>query len=812
MTAVDLPIVAQLSALKAAVADHPLVLLSAPPGSGKTTVVPLALLDAPWLEGRRILVLEPRRLAARLACAWMAHGCGEVPGGLIGYRTRQDSAVSARTRIEVMTEGILTRRLQSDPDCADVGLIIFDEIHERHLQTDVGLALARDVQASLRPDLRLLLMSATLDTALLRAAFPAAPWIEANGCQHPIEVVYAKKDPLLPLAVQVRQAALVLLTRALGDILVFLPGEREIRDCAHALMSLCADHGLTLVRLHGDMSAAAQDAVLAASGVRRLILATAIAQTSVTLPAVDAVIDSGLMRIARFQRTSGFTTLVTLPATHDVSDQRAGRAGRIRPGYCYRLWTAANHAGRPRVAGPEIETADLSALALDLALWGTTDGRALAWLTPPPPAALDAGFQLLAALKLTDVDRRPTPAGRAAAELGLPVRAAAMVIGAPPTIQPLAVALAVLLADRDAARAVEDGAIDSRLRWLRDHAHAAPWRQVRRLSQRLRIRPWAGSGADDAEVIAGLLLLAYSDRIAVAIAGTRGAFKLVTGHRAQTRRDDPLATAPVLVAVDVEDGQAGAVVRVAAPLPEVLWRQHVATHAVDCAVVTWDEHTYVLATRSEQRLGELTLRCVPGSRPPAAVIVETLQAALRRSGLSAIPWDAAADALIQRLQTLAHWQPDGGWPDLSAAALLTCADRWLPAALEGDKTLTINVARGIFYGLLSAEQRARLDRDAPPALRLRSQRLRPIRYQAGAAPILSAPVQEFFGFREAPRLLDGRQSLTLELLSPAGRPLQVTTDLGQFWQTVYPQLRRQLSARYPRHAWPADPLCPPLRR
>ncbi|MDA8390659.1 MAG: ATP-dependent helicase HrpB [Gammaproteobacteria bacterium] len=807
----DLPVNDCLGALRAALSAHALVLLSAPPGSGKTTAVPPALLDEAWLNGRKILMLEPRRAAARAACEWMARSRGEAPGGTIGYRTRQSQAVSAHTRIEIITEGILTRRVQRDPLLEDVGLVIFDEVHERHLHTDLGLALVCDVQAALRPDLRALLMSATLDQQGLRAHFPNAPCIESEGRQHPVTVLYPERSSRAPLVDQIRAALVCVLPASTGDVLVFVPGAAEIRACQQGLADLARAAGVRLCRLHGDMNPAEQDEVLRVAADRRVIFATAIAQTSLTLPAVDAVIDSGLMRVARHDRTTGFTRLLTLPASQDVTLQRAGRAGRVRPGLCYRLWTASEQAGRPRFAPPEIETVDLGLFALDLAAWGTPTGAGLTWLTPPPEPALAAAFTLLESLGFTHADRSLTPAGRLAAQAGMAPRQAALILHDPPH-PTLALVLAVLLADRDPARDLNEAGIDARLRWLSAHRDAGFRRLLDSVGRRLGVDTrWQGEGIGDADLQARILWAAYRDRLAVAT-GPRGVFKLVTGARVQVRADDPLAQAPALLALVVDDSAQAAFVRLAAPVSAPLLRAWADACATDTVSVTWDERAHRVTARRERRFGEIALQSVPVAVPPPAAVVPILVEAVRRSGMSALPWPDEAEALRARVHSLAHWQPGAGWPDLSSEALAATAETWLPAAFRAVADASVvDVVRGIVYGVLREDQRLRLERDAPRALALRTRRLWPIRYQPEGPAILAAPIQEFYGLSETPRI-PGGVPLVLELLSPGGRPVQTTSDLPRFWQTGYPALRRQLAARYPRHAWPDDPLNPPRSR
>ncbi|HUW97867.1 MAG TPA: ATP-dependent helicase HrpB [Acidiferrobacter sp.] len=812
-----LPITERLADIDAALSQHTLVLLSAQTGSGKTTLVPPALLGASWLRGRKIIMLEPRRLAARFACEWMARSRGEPVGETIGYRTGQETRVSPATRIEIMTEGVLTRRLQRDPELNDVGLIIFDEVHERHLTTDLGLALVQDVQASIRPDMRVLLMSATLERDAFARHFGPVPLIEARGRQYPVDTVHLTKPPTGYLDTQVRAAVLTVLSRTTGDVLVFLPGIGEILRCERALLGDAQAAGFLILRLHGSMSPSDQDEVLMQVEARRVILATAVAQSSVTIPTVDGVVDTGLMRVARFDKGSGFTRLVTLAATQDIADQRAGRAGRVRPGYCLRLWTENDHRGRPRFASPEIEHADLGQLALDLAAWGTPDGTALPWLTPPPGPALAESQRLLITLDLLTRKHELTSAGRMAVDWGLPPRLAAIVIRAEAAQRPLACAVATLLGERDPVRDPDDCGLESRLRWLREHPRSFLGDSLVKLARRCGAAPWRGESEGDDDALAGLLMFAFRDRIAVRVVSEDRIFKLASGQRAGLSVRDPLSRAPVLIALAVEETATGAWIRLAVPVPGPAWARIIAAFGEERLTVRWSERDHTLSARKERYLGEILLQSVPTSAPAVADLRGPLGDAVRRFGLAAVPWTDEARFLRLRIARLGEWQPEEHWPDVTDVALIESADQWLGPALDAlapkASVGALDLAIGLRYGVLSAAQRGAVDRHAPPGLRLRSGRVRALRYQDTGPPILAAPIQEFFGMTQLPSIANGRVVPIAELLSPAGRPLQTTSDISRFWQTVYPELRRSLAARYPRHEWPLDPLAPlPPRR
>ncbi len=807
----DLPVSACLPALTQALAHHPVVLVSAPTGSGKTTAIPGALIADPWLRGRRIILLEPRRLAARWAAERMALTRGESVGQTVGLRTGLVTRVSRMTRIEVMTEGVLTRRIQRDPELADVGLVIFDEVHERHLATDLGLALARDVQRGLRPDLRVLLMSATLGREGVTRHFPAAPLIEATGRVHPVAIAYLAKSRDKPLAAHVRAAVTEVLGRGRGDILVFLPGLGEIVRCEQALARDAATLGFGLARLHGHMSAGEQDALMTPAGHRRVILATAIAQSSLTLPHVDTVIDSGLVRLARFDRASGFTRLVTLPASRDVADQRAGRAGRTGPGFCLRLWTEHDHQGRVREAPPEIEHADLAPLALELAAWGVPDGAGLSWLTPPPAASLAQGQDLLERLGLMTRAQALTAMGRAAVAHGLGPRAGALILGARPEQRALACALAALWEERDPLSTADDCGIERRLAWLADHPRSVWAERAARLAKRLQAAPWQGRG-EDPETLAELLLNAFFDRVAMRVASRPPAFKLASGQRARMSDRDALATGPLVFALSVEEGASDAWIRLAAPLPETVWERALARFGEERLAVSWNEREQTLNARRERVFGALLVHSLPCPVPDDVDGVRAVIEVVRRSGLRALAWSEAARVLRQRLAGLRVWQPECDWPDVSDEALIARVEDWLRPACARGSLAAPDIAAGLREALLSASLRTALERDAPLALRLPSGRARALRYEDQGPPVLSAPVQDFYGLARLPTIAGGRVTPRAELLSPAGRPLQVTSDIGRFWETVYPEIRRSLAARYPRHSWPLDPLTPPPRR
>ncbi|UOG74143.1 ATP-dependent helicase HrpB [Hymenobacter tibetensis] len=857
----DLPITAALPDLLAALAAHERVVLQAPPGAGKTTVVPLALLETAWRAGGRILMLEPRQLAARAAANRLAKLLGEPVGETVGYRVRLESKVSARTRIEVITEGILTRLIQDDPALEGVTAVVFDEFHERSLRADLGLALTLDVQAVLRPELRILVMSATLEAERL-GAWLHAPVVSSAGFLFPIETHYLsprqaavggtrpgeRLATLVPTAV--REA---LRAHAEGDILVFLPGLADLRRVADKLEPALSET-TRLHLLHGELPLEQQDAALrpAPVGQRKIVLSTAIAETSLTIEGVQVVIDGGFARVPRFQARTGFTTLETVPVSTAAADQRRGRAGRLGPGTCYRLWTTAEHDALPAHLPPEILTADLSGLALELALWGATPA-ALRWLdTPPTPAlalandllrrlgAVEASSQQLAgegdkaldstgagtapaSLSVTTAPQKPTPHGRALARLGLAPRLGHLVVrGHELGHGPAAAALAALLSERDVLRSADAHSTppDLRLRF-ETIAHGRPALPgllvqhntlhrvrdaARNLRQRAGIRDTATSTDADA---AGLLTaLAYPDRIAQR--ETTDRVRLSTGQRVLLPaeffgRDDQFLAVAYLEGPPHQLRAA-----LAAPVSRTELEQLFSDQIDTRDEVRWDAPTGRVLARRLKRLGALVLSDTALAQPDPELVAQALLEALRTAGIARLPWTEGAVALRQRLAFL-HYHFAATWPDVSDEALLAQLEDWLEPHLVGLKSLN-EVSRLDWQELLLQQlpdgwaQRQELDRLAPSHLAVPSGSRVPLDYSDPTAPVLAVKLQEVFGLLDTPYVAGGRVPLTLHLLSPGGRPAQVTRDLRSFWQTGYFEVRKDLRGRYPKHPWPDDPL------
>jgi len=798
----DLPVAEILPALLASLAARPTAVLIAPPGAGKTTLVPLALLGTAWRGDGRIVMLEPRRLAARAAATRMAFLLGEPVGQTVGYRTRLDSAVSAATRIEVVTEGLLVRRLQADPGLDGVAAVIFDEIHERALDADLALAFCLDLKSALRPELRLLAMSATADGARLGPALDAAV-IESAGRAHPVEVRHAARDIMdardLPEALA--RAVRAALAAHDGDILAFLPGMGEIRR-AQAALDGC---GALVLPLHGDLPVADQDAALRPAAGRRVVLATSIAETSLTVPGVRIVIDGGWRRAPRLDPATGLTRLATLRISRAAAAQRAGRAGREGPGVAIRLWTEALHRGLPAFDRPEIFDAELSGLLLDCAAWGAAPSD-LPFPDPPPAGPLAAAGALLRQLGALDAGGRISALGRRMALLGAHPRLAAMMLAAQtPAEAALAADLAAILEERDplrSPRGANDTPADIGLR-LAALEGAAPdadrgaVSRIRRAAAQYRRRLHAAEAAEGDP--ARLLAAAFPDRIAQR-RGEPGSFRLSGGGGARLSVADPLAKAKFLSVASL-DGGAGARIRMAAVLDPDALPAAVAARITEAVETGLDPITGSVLARRRRRLGALVLE----DRTEAADPAETADALATCVAIAALPWSDEARQFQARAGLMRRLEPEAGWPDLSDEAL--AAERsWLAGHLHG-LTRLADVQKldlqAVLRAALGWERAGRLDRDLPTHLALPGGRAA-VDYRQ-PVPVAQARAQHFYGLSETPRLAGGRAELRLGLLSPAGRPVAITGDLGGFWRGAWAEVRKDMRGRYPKHYWPDDP-------
>lgn len=812
-----LPIDAVLDRLQTALASAPNAVLIAPPGAGKTTRVPLVLLDAPWRGEGRILVLEPRRLAARNAAERMAATLSGRVGELVGLRARLASKVSIATRIEVVTEGVFTRMILDDPELKGVAAVIFDEFHERSLDGDLGLALALDCQAALRPDLRLLVMSATLEGARVASLLGGAPVIESEGRSFAVETRYLGRNAARRIEDDVTDAIIRAIAAEPGSILAFLPGQAEIRRVADRLAERIADPTVILAPLYGAMDPVAQDRAIAPSpaGSRKIVLATAIAETSLTIEGVRVVVDSGLARVPRFEPDIGVTRLETVKASRASVDQRQGRAGRTEPGVCYRLWDEAQTKSLPAFADPEIRSSDLSGLMLDCAAWGATDPATLAWLDSPPRAALDAARDELEVLGAIDRDRRITEHGKRLRALPMPPRIAAMLTAsAGRGADGIAVAaeIAALLVERGLGGG--DADIDRRLEnFRRDRSRKAG--DMRRLARSWADRVVASTPAskpphvdtgDGSSPLVACLAAAYPERIAKA-RGAPGQFLLANGRAAAVDATDPLARAPYLVVAEMQGAAAQTRILLAAAASERDIQAVAGTRIATRDIVEYDEAAAAVRARRVRRLEALTLASEP--RPFAAgedVSIALAEGVVRR-GIARLPWTRQQRQLRDRVAFLRAAEGDA-WPDLSDDTLAAMARDWLAPHLIG-KTRALDVTADdlgrALDALLPYAMQRRLAADAPTHFEAPTGNLHPIDYEGAGAPRLAIRVQELFGLRQHPSIAGGRLPLTLELLSPAHRPIQVTRDLPGFWTGSWADVRAEMRGRYPKHVWPDDP-------
>jgi ATP-dependent helicase HrpB len=795
-----LPIHEALPALKAALAEQNAAVLVAPPGAGKTTVVPLELLAEPWMGEGKIILLEPRRLAARAAAERMAATLGEPVGLTVGFRVRMQSKVSAGTRIEVVTEGVFTRMILGDPELAGTSCVIFDEFHERSLDADLGLALARDAQGLLREDLRILVMSATLDGAAVAKLLADAPVIESRGRAWPVETHYLGRDDRLRLEDRAVRAVDRALAAETGSLLVFLPGQGEILRTAERLNERPRAN-VEIAPLYGALDPRDQDRAIAPapSGKRKVVLATSIAETSLTIQGVRVVIDSGLARVPRFDPASGLTRLATVRVSRAAADQRRGRAGRTEPGVCYRLWDEAETRALPAYADPEILDADLSGLALDLARWGAKDASGLAFLDPPPAAAFAEARSLLIRLEALTDDGVLTPHGRALADIPLAPRLAHMVLKAAETGQARRAArIAALIAERNLGG--RDVDLRHRLDGLeRDRSPRA--RDAKALADR-----WAGMtgkhGKID-ELSDGLLLaFAYPERIARA-RGPQGEFQLTSGRGAFVEPTDALGRETWLAVAELGGAERRDRILLAAPLEEA---ELIAAFAHQLTTENRLEESGAGRLRAKRltRLGRLVVRETLDENPDPALIAAALVDRVRAEGVGVLPWGEAAQSLRRRVGFLRDSDPV--WPDISDAALLASLDDWLAPILPGVRALSAlkpEVLDGALRSLIPWDRQRRLEAEAPARWTAPTGNSFAIDYAADAGPRVDVRVQEVFGLTAHPSV--GGVPLTFSLLSPGHKPIQTTKDLPGFWKGSWKDVRSDMRGRYPKHVWPEDP-------
>ena len=837
-----LPILEALPALRAALAAAPAAVLEAPPGAGKSTVVPLALLDEPWVRGRKILMLEPRRLAARAVAQRMAETLGETVGMTVGHRMRLDTRVGPHTRIEVVTEGVLTRMLQSDPALEGVAAVLFDEFHERSLQADTGLALCLDARATLGTDLRIVVMSATLDGAavsalLTRATGATVPVVTAAGRMYPVAVRYVGRAmPVLPGGDESPERLLALaVQRALreceGDVLAFLPGAGEIRRALAMLEGMPEVKGsVALLPLYGELPPAEQARALAPDpgGRRRVVLATNIAETSLTLPGVRAVVDSGLVRRAAFDPVTGMSRLETRRISRAAADQRAGRAGRVAEGACYRLWSEGAQRSLAAQTPPEIVEADLAPLALDLAEWGADQAMTLPWLDVPPAPMLDSARDLLQRLGALDDARRITAHGRALARLPTHPRLAHLLLEAQRRGESrLGAQLAAVLGERDLLRGrpgeARDADVLARLDLVLgrgrgagdlDPGAVARVRRNAELFERRLVdrRPAEGPTVDPRPSLgaAGLLACAYPDRIGRRRTGDAPRFLLANGRGAAFAHVDRLGRSEFIVALDLDDRDREARILLAAALDRATLEAAADGRLRREVEVAWSSQDEAVVAREVERIDGLVIAEKPLPRVPPEAALAAMQEGLRQLGVDVLPWTDEARAFCARVELARRsaLPGTGDWPDFSAAALAADHD-WLEPWLEGITRRSHLARLPVMDALrlrLGADRCRRLEDWLPSHLTVPTGSRIRIDYLDDLAPCASMRMQEVFGMATTPRLADGRLPVTFKLLSPAQRSLQVTADLASFWRNAYVEVRKDMRGRYPRHYWPEDPL------
>ncbi|MBT1071726.1 ATP-dependent helicase HrpB [Pelotalea chapellei] len=832
----QLPIDQVLPELTAAITAGQNVILHAPPGAGKTTRVPLALLELLPPEAGRIIMLEPRRLAAVSAARWMAASLGEEVGKTVGYSIRFESCVSTDTRIEVVTEGILTRRLQSDPLLEGVDMVIFDEFHERSIHADLGLALCLDVQSQVRDDLRILVMSATLECQPL-SRLMNAPIISSEGVSFPVEDVYLEERSSEYLPRRMTAAVQRALIEREGDILVFLPGAGEIGACAQQLADIGVEaQGITVHQLYGDLPFDSQQKAIQPGPQRKVVLATSIAETSLTIQGVRVVIDSGLSRRVKHDQSNGMNRMVTVRASRASALQRRGRAGRVAPGACYRLYSRHSFSAMTPHTPPEIFEADLSPLVLELAAWGNLDPTALAWLDPPPEAGIAAARNLLQQLGALDHNFRITACGRQMAALPLHPRLSRLLLRARELkVVDLGCDLAALLSERDIFRRKAHGTgrefnfdVGDRVEILREWRSTGRTgngidsnaiRSVDRVSRQLQrltgsMRPASLQFEDDD--LSRLLLTAYPDRVAQHRDGERGHYLLSNGRGACLAREAKGGVAPLLIATSVDGGGQGeGIIHMAASLSEKVLRSEAAEHIYQRDGITWDEREGRVTAVREECFGALRLSCaffVPQPETVLPIVVE----AVRISCMTLLDRQDSFYQLQARVRLVGIAYPTDGWPDVSDAVLLDTLEEWLAPHLTGRRTaqqLAAVDSTTALFGLLDYRQRQSLEQLAPTHLVVPSGSHIRIDYSSGDLPVLAVKLQELFGLADSPTVAGGRVQVLLHLLSPAGRPLQVTKDLKGFWNGSYHQVKKEMKGRYPKHPWPDDPWsAPPTKK
>ncbi len=810
------PVLSILAELKEKLVHHPVVILEAPPGAGKSTVLPLKLLGEPWLGKGKVILLEPRRLAARSVAMRMAELSDEEIGQSIGYRVRFESRVGKNTRLEVVTEGILTRFIQQDNSLEGVGLLIFDEYHERSLHADLALALSLQVQQVLRSDLRILIMSATLDGDRLSEILQA-PIVRSSGRQYPVSMRYTPVNDRMPIAGEVSRAVRTAIRETQGDILVFLPGTAEIRRTAELLES--ENLPVVLYPLYGDLNfKKQQEAILPdAQGRRKVVLATSLAETSLTIEGVSVVVDSGYSRVPRFDPRSGLTRLETVRVTADAADQRAGRAGRLGPGICYRLWSQSSHVNLVANRNPEILDADLASLLLELSQWGIRDMNELTWVTPPPTGAVNQALDLLKNLGAID-EKSITERGREMLSLPTHPRIAHMLLEAKYAGSALELALATdiaaLLEERDPMPRGSGADVSLRVelmrRWRKGERVSAEKSFVERIErvarswrQLFNIQEDNGPVADTD--VGKLIMAAYPERVARQVQMHSERYKMMNGRIARLPDHDPLNRDPWLAIAHLDAGNNEGRIFLAAPVDE----GELLEKATSKEIVSWDDEREMVTGAHERRLGNLVVSSRPMSRIPEEKTVPVLCSAIREKGLSFLGWGDNERAWQSRVLSLRKWRPEEPWPDVSDEHLVQTPEQWLAPFLgsiyKRSDLLRLDL-NTILVSMLPWDLHPRFAELAPARLPVPSGSLIRLQYfPDGRPPVMEVRLQEVFGMLETPSVNEERTRVLMHLLSPGYKPVQVTQDLKSFWSTTYAEVRKELRSRYPKHSWPEDP-------
>lgn len=815
-----LPICEVLDQLDQTLSTKNTALLSAPPGAGKSTLVPLALLDAAWLTNQKIIMLEPRRLAAKTVAMRMADILGESVGETVGYRIRFENRISPKTRIEVVTEGILTRMLQSDNSLEGVGIVIFDEFHERSIFADVALALCRESQQILRDDLRILVMSATLNLTELKSLLHA-PVVESDGKQYPVDIIYTDQQDERLMADVCAQTAMRALREQQGDILIFLPGEGEIRKCEELLTGNSV--GAEIHPLYGNLPPHQQMAAIMPSknGARKVVIATSIAETSLTIEGIKVVIDSGFGRVQKFDPRSGLSKLETVLISKDSADQRAGRAGRLSPGVCYRIWSKPAHSKLADHRTPEILEADLASFVLDMAVWGIQNVNALTWLNAPPVHNLKLATELLEELQALEKGKL-TAHGKKMSQLPCHPRIAHMMLMAEnhggDTAIALAADIAALLDERDPLGKEAGIDINVRIEALRKQRNQkSSGRKFSRIIQTADQYRKLFGVAENNDLIdpfeTGVLLVyAYPERIAYARPGNNAQFQLSGGNLAMASHQDDLAHEPWLAIAHLDARDTMGKIFLASPLnpkdllPMVKERE----------IIQWNSKKGGLTAAKEMRLGSIVLKSTPLPKPDQQRIQMAICEAIKKDGDHLLDWNEDVVQLQNRVLSLIHWNNDNTWPDLSQKQMLDTCEKWLLPYLinirSNDDLKKLNLYE-MLYHALDFDQQKKLNQLVPAKIEVPSGSQITLQYQANAsAPVLAVRIQEVFGLADTPTVNQGKNKVLMHLLSPGYKPVQITGDLKSFWQNAYFEVKKELKQRYPKHAWPEDPWNHPAIR